>query len=260
METAVFSFILTNDTIQGMKRASFNPLRLLSPLKQDKPASQPASETDLPPPLALLRRWQAARLAQTHADLLTNPRFAPACRFFLNDIYAPRDFSRRDHDIEHLYQTLEGIMPPRMRQVLEEVVELNALTTTLDAALVTVLMNELGITDTLTAADYTRAYRLCDNFAVRTRQIDLLIAVGYGVDRLVRFPFIRTALRLAHTPAHLAGWGDVQDFFEGGFAAFKQMKGAADFLGIVEERERQFLDEIFAGSENPFGFEPEINM
>ena len=209
--------------------------------------------------MTLLRNWQAARLSHTHADLLAEPRFAPACRFFLNDIYAARDFSQRDQDIEHLYQTLEGIMLPAMRQVLDQVVELNALTTVLDDSLMKALVNELGVTDRLTVADYTHAYRLCDNQAARSRQIELLVSVGHGVDRLVRLPFIGMALRLAHRPAHMAGWGDVQDFFENGFAAFKQMKGAANFLQIVEERERKILAEIFAGSENPFGFEMESN-
>ena len=55
---------------------------------------------ELDAPVAMLRIWQSERLKKTHADILHSPLYGPACRFFLNDIYAAEDFSRRDNDIE----------------------------------------------------------------------------------------------------------------------------------------------------------------
>ena len=56
------------------------------------------------PHLIQLRAWQMERLAQTHAALLASERYGPACRFFLSDLFAPRDFSQRDQGFQHLYQ------------------------------------------------------------------------------------------------------------------------------------------------------------
>jgi len=98
----------------------------------------------LDPQLALLRAWQAGRLAQTYADLLADPRYSPACRFFLSDIYAPRDLSQRDQDIGRLYTLLLRVMPAQTLQLLVEVVELNNLTNALDDRLLRVLVDQLG--------------------------------------------------------------------------------------------------------------------
>ncbi|HQF71675.1 MAG TPA: hypothetical protein PLH39_10395, partial [Promineifilum sp.] len=42
-------------------------------------------ERELPPEIALLRRFQSQRLARTHGDLLASPRYRPAAQFFLDD-------------------------------------------------------------------------------------------------------------------------------------------------------------------------------
>ena len=49
-----------------------------------------------------LREWQAARLAQTHGDLLASPRYAQAATFFLSDLYGEKDFSERDAEVERI--------------------------------------------------------------------------------------------------------------------------------------------------------------
>jgi hypothetical protein len=92
---------------------------------------------------------------------------------------------------------------------------------------------------------YAEAYRRCDNYDDRARQIAMLVEVGRKIDRIVRLPLIGLALRLAHAPAHRAGWGAVQEFLERGYAAFKHMKGAGEFLETVRCREMQILDQIY---------------
>ena len=45
---------------------------------------------------AELRKWQADRLARTHADLLASADYGDAARFFLTDLYGPADLANRD--------------------------------------------------------------------------------------------------------------------------------------------------------------------
>jgi hypothetical protein len=204
------------------------------------------------PQLAVLRNWQAQRLAGTYADLLESPRYAPAGRFFLTDIYAPRDFTRRDQDVEEMYRILLSFLPPRMLKPLALTIELHNVTEELDQALLEVLVNQLGMTDSVTEQLYAEGYRICDNYAERVQQINLIVEVGRGVDRLVHLPLVGTTLRLARWPAERTGWSELHDFLRRGFAAFKHMQGAGTFLGIIQEREMRILDKIFAGDPDPF--------
>ena len=52
-------------------------------------------------------------------------------------------------------------------------------------------------------------------------------------------------------PAILAGLGELQDFLERGYAAFLDMGGAEEFLGLVVSRERAVLEALFAGDDSP---------
>lgn len=207
----------------------------------------------LSPKLALLRRWQAERLARTYADLVDHPRFGPACRFFLSDVYAPRDFSQRDHDVARVYASMRGVLPPHLLRVIELALELEELTLALDERLLGVLERELGLGDELTVEMYAEGYRRCDNRPERERQIELLGTLGRAVESLVRKPAVGMALRLASVPARVAGWGELQDFLERGYAAFKHMRGAEQFLATITVRERALLDRIFSGAPDPLG-------
>ena len=207
---------------------------------------------ELDAPVAMLRIWQSERLKKTHADILHSPRYGPACRFFLNDIYAAEDFSRRDNDIEYLYDVMSSVLPNFLLKLVSNTGVLNNLTNELDTELIKVLANDLSSENRLTAELYTDAYRICDNFEKRAHQIDLLVAIGSQVDKATRIPLIGTTLRLARGPAYKAGWGEVHDFLEKGFTSFKKMKGAKKFLSVIKKREMSILERIFQGEKNPF--------
>lgn len=202
--------------------------------------------------MALFRAWQAQRLATTHADLLALDRYGPACRFFLDDIYAPKDFSQRNHDIERMHAFMLRFLPAGLIRTLTLAIELNTLTEELDAALLQALVKDLGVTDSITPQQYAQGYRICDNYATRKLQIDLIVAVGQGLERLVRLPLVGLTLRLARGPAQRGGWYEMQSFLQRGFDAFKHMGPAAFFLDAVQRREMQILDQIFAGHPEPF--------
>lgn len=216
------------------------------------PERQIVASGGLPPAMWLLRSWQVERLAQTHDDMLQHPRYGRACAFFLSDIYGAKDFSQRDADAENVYRTMRKYLPDRLLITMSKAIELNRLTQMLDEQLVAVLVQQLGMTDSLTAEQYAEAYRLCGNYEVRLQQLDVVQDVGNGVDSLARFPMIGMVLRAARRPARTSGWLELHDFMERGFAAFKEMNGADNFLATVMQRERLILDRIFAGHERPF--------
>jgi hypothetical protein len=204
------------------------------------------AEVTLDPQLALLRNWQSQRLAQTYADLLADPHSGPALRFFLSDLYAPHDFGQRDHDVERIYAFLLRVMPAQTLQLLTDVITLNRLTNELDIDLCHVLVDQLGVTDTITPELYAEGYRICANYTMRVYQIDLLITVVTQVGVGARLRVVDLALLLARIPAQQAGWGDLYDFLKRGYAAFRQLRDVTAFVGVIELRERHILDQIYA--------------
>lgn len=204
--------------------------------------------------LAHLRDWQSRRLAFTHADLMEDKRFRPAMDFFLEELYGPKDFSQRDADVERIYPIMVKVLPDKALTSVAEAMELNALSHELDAELLREL-EKLGAAQEITEADYTEAYRRCDNYPRRVHQIDLIDRLGHNLDRLVRHRFVRMALRLAHQPARAAGFAELQGFLERGFDAFHHMKGGAEFLETIVSRERDLLERIYAGESQPYGMD-----
>jgi hypothetical protein len=228
-----------------------NAVQLLSELQHSEELKhQPSAADGLRPQLAMLRAWQANRLAHTYADLLADPGYRPACEFFLSDIYAPRDFSQRDHDLERIHKFLSRVLPAATIQLLTDTVELNSMTNTLDNYLLQVLVDQLGVTDAVTDAVtaelYAEAYRTCDNHAERVRQIDLTHSILKEVGEGARYLIVGVAMKMAKVPAQHAGWVEIYDFLERGYQAFRQMKDAKTFVETITQREMSLLDLIYA--------------
>jgi hypothetical protein len=216
-------------------------------LRETPPAQAPVLAL-----LPALRRWQAQRLARTYADLAASERYGPATAFFLSDLYGDRDFTERDVSLERAYPLMVKVLPDAALLPVAQALELHALSAELDRALCAALLQGPGAKGGVTDASYAAAYRSCANRAPRQRQIELVRAVGERLDRVVGKPLVQRALRLARKPAQAGGFGQLQDFLERGFAAFKHMGGAGDFLAIIEQRETRILERLFAGAANPF--------
>jgi hypothetical protein len=202
--------------------------------------------------LPTLRRWQSQRLARTYADLAASERFGAATSFFLSDLYGDRDFTARDRSVERAYPVIVKVLPDAALLPVARAIELHALTAELDRALCKALLEVPVAKAGIDEATYASAYRRCANRAQRLRQIDLLLNVGERLDRVVGKPLLQRVLRLARKPARIGGFAELQDFLERGFAAFKKMGGASDFLATIERRERRILEQLFAGVSRPF--------
>ncbi|MGW8249609.1 MAG: FFLEELY motif protein, partial [Anaerolineales bacterium] len=167
----------------------FNILKLLADLQKNGSAPpEDMHQLGLDSRLALLRNWQLERLSATYADFLADSRYQPACRFFMDEIYAPRDFSRRDHQFEHLYAMLARFLPAWMLRVMRDAIDLNNLTGELDDRLLQVLVNEMGMQEQLTFEMYAEAYRQCENYPLRLQQIEMLADIVREVGQGAKLP------------------------------------------------------------------------
>ncbi len=201
----------------------------------------------------LLREWQAARLVRSYADLLASERFGQSAQFFLSDLYGPKDFSSRDQEVERILPLLVSLLPASALQTIALAIEVDALTEQLDAAMV-VELDRAGTIDCINADAYTAAYRQVGRRMERERQIDLIRTTGEVLERLARNALLTTLLKLMRTPAQLAGLGDLHAFLASGFAAFRRMGNAIEFLDCIENTERKLLQNRFSSVEKPIAF------
>jgi hypothetical protein len=199
----------------------------------------------------LLRQWQADRLARSYADLLASERFGLAARFFLSDLYGPKDFSSRDDEVERILPLLLSLLPVSALRTIALAVEVDALSEELDAAMVAEL-DRAGAIERIDEAAYAAAYRRVGQPEDRERQIALIRATGDALERLSGKPLLSTLLKLMRGPAHLAGLADLHAFLENGFAAFRHMGKADEFLDRIENRELTLFNKLFSGDAEPF--------
>lgn len=198
-----------------------------------------------------LRVWQAERLARSYADLLHSERYGKAAKFFLADLYGPKDFSSRDEEVERILPMLVAMLPASALRTIALAVELDALTELLDSAMVFEL-RAAGRIEDIDENAYAAAYRAVRRRPERQRQIVLMRETGEALKQLAQKSLLTTLLKLMRGPAHFAGLGELHEFLEKGFDAFRQMGDAAEFLDCIEDKEQQLLRNMFTGVENPF--------
>jgi hypothetical protein len=190
--------------------------------------------------VAVVKSYQQRRFALTYADLLDTPRYGPASRFFLGELYGPTDFSRRDAQFARVVPALVRLFP---REIVETVVALGALHA-LSEVLDTCVARQM-VASTLDQVSYVRAWQGAGRTSERGRQISLTLEVANRLDRLTRRPLLRNSLRLMRAPAKAAGLSDLQKFLETGFDSFAAMRGAAEFTSLVESRETALVASLF---------------
>lgn len=187
-----------------------------------------------------IKRYQHRRFARSYADLLADPRYADAARFFLDDLYGPQDYSERDAQFARIVPALARLFPPALLATVADLTALHALSERLDSAMARALPgNEPD------PGAYLRAWQASGGREERERQIQLMLAVGRALDGYTRNPLLRRSLKLMRGPARAAGLGALQQLLERGFDTFAALRGAEPFLGVITQRERALAARLF---------------
>lgn len=208
------------------------------------------AEPALAAQLARLQGWQLSRLRRTYADFFTQARYRDGLEFFVNDLYGPHDYARRDQELRRVLGMFEKLLPAPAILALIAALELEALSQELDMSMLAYL-DEAAITDLTYAYAYCCVGRRLD----RQRQIGLIVASGRALNDIVQRPAIGLAIRAARRPARLLGVVVLQDFLERGYQAFAKMQDAEPLLAVIERRETAILNNLFAAAEKPFAWE-----
>lgn len=207
-----------------------------------------AADPELQARVQALKAFQQTRFAHTYADLLANPRYEAATRFFLQELYGPDDYRQRDAQFARVIPTLTRLFPEEVVDTVARLARLHALSEHLDTR-----MAEHLLSPQIAAQDYAIAWRACGEPASRQQQIELTMAVGQSLDKLTRKPLLRQTLKLMRGPAQMAGLGALQSFLESGFDTFRAMRGADEFLSTVRQREDTLARALFRADAGALG-------
>jgi len=202
------------------------------------------------PRLAVLRAWQSRRLEASFADVLADDRMHAAGRFFLSDLYADRDFSGRDRDVDRIMPIMVHLLPDTMLQAARDAIELHVLSHALDLRMVRAMDRRRWTR--LDTVRYGEVYREAGQPRLRRRQIALVVAVGRSLDAAVQRHGVHRLLRASRLPARAAGLSELQGFLERGFDAFAKLGGAERFLARVAQGEGDVSRRLFSGDPDPF--------
>lgn len=190
-----------------------------------------------------IKHLQARRFRGTYADFLNHPKYAPATRFFLDELYGVHDFGRRDAQFARIAGALERLFPEAVAQLATDLSETHALTEVLDHQLATQWLN---VDAALSPSErYTVAWRRTDARASRERQLAVVHHMGLELQGLTRMKGLRFGLRMMRNPARAAGLDALQHFLETGFDAFAALGDARPFLDTILERESGWVQDLF---------------
>lgn len=189
--------------------------------------------------LSRLKRYQADRLHRSYADLHAQDRYQAAVEFFTDDLYGDEDFSARDADLHRIVPAVARLFPTEAVATLDAALQLHALTETLDMT-----MCEHNAALPWKDDTYRAAWQATSDTAPRLKQLSLVLQVGQALDKLVHIPLIGVTLSAMKGPAAVAGLSELHAFLSRGFKAFKALKGANEFLGAIEQRERALIESM----------------
>ena len=187
-----------------------------------------------------LKEFQQRRFSFTYADLLVSARYGDAARFFLDELYGPNDFSRRDAQFARVVPALVRLFPNEIVETVATLAELHSLSEALDTS-----MGEQLSEGLVPSLAYVAAWQRTGREHDRRRQIELTLNVASRLDRLTRRPLMRHSLRAMRGPARAAGLGELQHFLEAGFDTFRTMKGAREFMELISTREHALVSALF---------------
>ena len=207
---------------------------------------QRADDVALGERVAAIKQFQHARFERSYADLLVDPRYGGAARFFLADLYGPEDGAERDDQFARVVPALLRLFPSEIVGTVSDLAALHALSERLDTAMARALAGPK-----VNGAGYAQAWRSVGEPTARDRQIDLMVSIGTALDRHTRNMLMRHSLRLMRAPAQAAGLAALQRFLETGFETFRTMHGADEFLATIAGRERALSKLLFEAGAVP---------
>lgn len=189
-------------------------------------------------------RWQFDYMLPFFGELLEPEGYADAVDFIISDL-AGVVVSERDRDIERATPVIVRSLPAQALELAASAAELNAGALEINLAICRELLEDGTLPETISEAQYCMACRRASSYEECMDLVRLAVALGDGLKTLVRVPLIGMLLRTMRAPAHVAGFGALQEFLETGYFTFRRISDIDRFLELLHARMDQVFDRIY---------------
>ena len=189
-------------------------------------------------------RWQFDYMLPFFDDLLEPEGYAEAIDFIISDL-AGVGIAERDHDIERATPIIVRSLPSHALELAAAAAKLNAGALEFNLAICRQLLVDDKLPATITEARYCTACREASSYEECMDLVNRTVALGEGLKTLVRVPLIGMLLKTMRAPAHVAGFGALQEFLETGYLTFRRISDIDNFLELLHVRMEKVFDRIY---------------
>ena len=188
--------------------------------------------------------WQLEYLLAHFPALRDAPGYREALNFVVADL-AGLSVSQRDRQLARAAPAVTGFLPLGALRTLADASRLNARTLEINVDICRNLRTDGELREPISEQDYFAASRQAASFEESIELLGLSMRLGRALVPTVNSRLIGLTLRAMHAPAHAAGFGDLQDFFENGYATFRDIPDVDHFLAEIEGTMTRIFERIY---------------
>lgn len=189
-------------------------------------------------------KWQLKYLLAYFGDLRTQPGYREALGFVVSEL-AGVSVSERDRQLARAAPAVTGLMPGGALRTLAKAATLNAKTLEINLNICRFMRVDGELPKTLSERAYIGACRKSSTYEECIDLLHLAVGLGKALAPTVRHRLIGITLKTMNIPAHAAGFGDLQTFFEKGYDTFRNIPDVDYFLRQVEDRMTTVFERIY---------------
>lgn len=189
-------------------------------------------------------KWQLSYLLTYVRELRKKPGYSDALGFVVSELSGV-SVSERDRQLARAAPAVTALMPLGAMRTLAAAASLNARTLAINLNICRNLRVDGAFPRKLSERVYFVACRQASSFEECMELLQLAITLGNALGPTVRHRLIGMTLKAMSVPAHAAGFGDLQMFFEKGYETFRQIPDLDFFLEEVEQSMTTVFDRIY---------------
>lgn len=190
--------------------------------------------------------WQITYMRPHYQDLAEQADYSNALDFVITDLIGV-GISKRDEDLARVVPIMSKVLPTKALDTLASAMELNARTLEINVRICRGLFNGRTDGSNFSEREYLEACRATSELSEYLELIALTAKVGAGLRRIIRIPMIGFTLRAMRSPAKMSGFGDLQEFLEEGYGAFREIQDVDQFLIDINQRMTEIFTQIYTG-------------
>lgn len=201
------------------------------------------------------QNWLKERILNTHQELFNQPENQLMAKYFINRLYGGPDFDDLAKQIERLLKyahKAEKILPENAIRTGLKSVGLAVLAMQLDEQVATQLLKDYPAEQKIDDEMMRLTLIKLDQEKERLQQLDLLDELGSALDKYMRSFIMHTAFKMCKGTAAKYNFELMYDFIGEGFVAMKPLKSAAIFIKSFTAQERQIVENVHLGKQDPF--------